>query len=235
MALQATTRIQSRRLPSWEACLLTREPSTIQLPKSLHTTQKGIHTRYGSRSYLSMEAMPSQLVSWILSAQSFSQFYPTPTHLLPGGKFVPGTTGAEGETQNNFYSSVPQSTPNRAYFGRLDYDINAKHRLTMTDMDNDTPVRYPSSVTFCPVGCQGGDVETTNSQITDVWTVSPNTVNEARMGFMYQGNFFTDLSLGANYTEQSRMAVRQSQYDSLSPVHKYWSLLQHWPIFQRGL
>ena len=169
------------------------------------TTQVIAHDAKGNpypvrQSFLSeygSNAIPAGLLDPV--STKFQQFYPTPTHLLPGGKFVPGTTGAEGETQNNFYSSVPQSTPNRAYFGRLDYDINAKHRLTMTDMDNDTPVRYPSSVTFCPVGCQGGDVETTNSQITDVWTVSPNTVNEARMGFMYQGNFFTDLSLGANY------------------------------------
>jgi hypothetical protein len=56
-------------------------------------------------------------------ALKMQQFYPTPSNHIPGGQFIQGTVGSEGETQNNFYTSVQQSTPYRKYFGRLDYDI----------------------------------------------------------------------------------------------------------------
>lgn len=156
-----------------------------------YPVRKSFLSEYGSN------AIPTSLMDSV--AEKFQQLYPTSASHIAGGKFVPGTVGAEGEVQNNFYSSIPESTPNRAFFGRLDYDITPSNRLTMTDMDNDTPAMYPSSVTACPVGCEGGDVETTNSQVTDVWNINPDTINEARMGFMYQGNFFEDLALGKGY------------------------------------
>lgn len=169
----------------------TTQTIAVDAKGNPYPVRKSFLEEYGSN------AIPNTLIDSV--SAKFQQFYPTSSSHIAGGKFVPGTIGAEGEIQNNFYSTIPQSTPNRAYFGRLDYDITSSNRLSMTDMDNDTPAMYPSSVTACPVGCEGGDVETTNSQITDVWTISSNTINEARMGFMYQGNFFTDLSLGKNY------------------------------------
>lgn len=156
-----------------------------------YPVRKSFESEYGSNT------IPSSLFDSV--ADKFQQLYPTPSSHLAGGKFVPGSIGADGEIQNNFYSTIPQSTPNRAFFGRLDYDITPSNRLTMTDMDNDTPAIYQNAVTVCPVGCEGGDTETTNSQVTDVWNINPNTINEARMGFMYQGNFFEDLALGKNY------------------------------------
>ena len=69
----------------------------------------------------------------------------------------------------------------------------------MTDSKNDSPVTYPSSVTTCPLGCEAGDVDNVNAQITDVWTFSPHLINEARMGFTWQGNWFSDLALGHDY------------------------------------
>jgi hypothetical protein len=74
------------------------------------------------------------------------QFYPTPSNHIPGGQFIQGTVGSEGETQNNFYTSVQQSTPYRKYFGRLDYDIAPTNRLTMSDTQSDAPVIYPSLI-----------------------------------------------------------------------------------------
>ena len=126
-------------------------------------------------------------------------FYPTPTNHIPGGKFVPGSKGSNGEIQNNFYSSNSQSTPYRKFFGRLDYDITPTNRLTMSDTQSDTPVVYPNSVTACPIGCQSGDVDNNNAQITDVWNISPRTINEVRMGYTAQLNFFADLALGKGY------------------------------------
>ena len=54
-------------------------------------------------------------------------------------------------------------------------------------------------MTPCPIGCQSGDVDNYVSQISDVWTISPKIINEARLGYTYQGNFIQDLALGAGY------------------------------------
>jgi hypothetical protein len=42
-------------------------------------------------------------------------------------------------------------------------------------------------------------VDNNNAQITDVWNISSTTINEARLGYTWQGNFFADLSLGKGY------------------------------------
>jgi Carboxypeptidase regulatory-like domain len=146
-------------------------------------------------------AIPSALFDGV--ASKFQQFYPTPSSHIPGGAFVtPNGTNSEGIPQNNFYASQQQSAPYRKFFGRLDYDVTPNHRITMSDTQSDTPQRYPSNVTACPIGCQTGDVDNNNAQITEVWNISPRTINEARMGFTSQLNFFADLSLNKGYASQ---------------------------------
>jgi hypothetical protein len=144
--------------------------------------------------------IPSSLIDKI--AGEMQAFYPTPTNHIAGGGFVPGSIGSEGEQQYNFYSSIPATNPWRKYFGRLDYDVTSKHRLSMTDNQADNPAFYPSNVTPSPIGWESGDVDNNSSQITDVWNISSRTINEARMGYTYQGNFFTDRSLNKGYPAQ---------------------------------
>jgi Carboxypeptidase regulatory-like domain/TonB dependent receptor len=144
--------------------------------------------------------IPSTLIDSL--AGKMQQFYPTPSAHIPGGVFVPGSVGSEGENQNNFFASQQQSTPYRKYFGRLDYDIKSNNRLTMSDTQSDTPVVYPNTVTACPIGCQSGDVDNNNAQVTDVWNISASTINEARIGFTSQLNFFKDLALNRGYASQ---------------------------------
>jgi hypothetical protein len=146
-------------------------------------------------------AIPSNLIDTV--ASKMQQFYPTPSSHIPGGAFItPSGTNSEGMPLNNFYSSQQQSTPYRKFFGRLDYDIKSNNRITMSDTQSDTPVRYSSTVFACPVSCQTGDVDNNNAQITDVWNISPRTVNEARMGFTTQLNYFADLALNKGYASQ---------------------------------
>jgi hypothetical protein len=153
-----------------------------------YPVRKSFQEEYGAN------ALPSGLLDAV--STKFQQWYPTPTNHLAGGKFVDGTIGADGEVQNNFFSSLPQSTPYRKFFGRLDYDITPNNRLTMSDTQSDTPVIYPNSVTVCPIGCQAGDVDNNNAQVSDVWNINSTTINEARLGYTWQGNFYSDLALG---------------------------------------
>ena len=150
--------------------------------------------------YANGNVIPSSLFDTL--ALKMQQFYPTPTSHIPGGQFVPGNVGSEGELQNNFYTSLQQSTPYRKYFGRLDYDVSSNNRITISDTQSDTPVVYSSTVFACPVGCQSGDVDNNNAQITDVWNISSRTVNEARIGFTSQLNYFADLALNKGYASK---------------------------------
>ena len=148
--------------------------------------------------------IPSTLFDSV--AQKMQAFYPTPTSHIAGGSFLTLSTGAsigsEGELINNFTSTVPANNPWRKYFGRLDYNVTSKHRLSMTDNQADNPAFYPSNVTASPIGWESGDVDNNSSQITDVWNISTQMINEARMGYTYQGNFFTDRSLNKGYPAQ---------------------------------
>ncbi len=137
-------------------------------------------------------------------AAKFQQFYPTPSNHIAGGQFVAPerSVNGEGEPQNNFYSSQQQSAPYRKFFGRLDYDITPNNRLTHVRHAERHSADVPKHVFACPVGCQTGDVDNNNAQVTEVWNISPRTINEARIGFTSQLNFFADLALNQGYASQ---------------------------------
>lgn len=114
-------------------------------------------------------------------ALKFQSLFPEPN--LPG-------------LSNNWVGTLESPDPFLKWFGRLDYNISDKNRVTFSITQSDNPALYPQAYTF---GEQSGDVDRYNAQISDVYLVSPNTVNEARFGFTRQGNWFTPLSLGQNY------------------------------------
>jgi hypothetical protein len=113
---------------------------------------------------------------------------------------MPNTAGSApdpktGIVSNNYYYSYRGSQPFKKYFGRLDYDINPSNRLTASVTKRDNPAIYPSSI-GCPVNCYVGDVDSYNAQITDVWNISGRTINELRMGYTNQLNFFATQTAG---------------------------------------
>ena len=172
----------------------TTQTMAVDSKGNPYPVRKSFASEYGSN------AVPSTLFDSL--ASKVQQFYPTPSNHIAGGSFVPPSIGSEGEEQNNFRASLLQSTPYRKFFGRLDYDVKSNNRITMSDTQSDTPVIYPSTVFACPVSCQSGDVDNNNAQITDVWNISASTINEARMGFTSQLNFFKDLALGKGYASK---------------------------------
>jgi hypothetical protein len=147
--------------------------------------------------------IPSALFDAV--AAKFQQFYPTAANHKAGLTPVapdPNNIGSEGEAINNWHYSLLQSNPIRKFFGRLDYDVTSKNRITMSDTQADFIYPGVSSITTCPVGCQNGDVDNNNAQITDVWNISSRTVNEVRLGYTAQLNYFTDSSLKHGYAAQ---------------------------------
>lgn len=146
-------------------------------------------------------SIPSTLFDKV--AANFVKFFPTPTNYIAGGHFQQGVyVSGLGIYQHNFYATVPVQAPEKRYFGRIDYDINAKNRLTFSLTQGDTPASLPATLVAAPVGQTSQDVSRLNMQVTDVYNVSSHFINEARFGFTYQGNFFADATLGQNYPGQ---------------------------------
>lgn len=175
--------------------------------------RKSFLSEYGSN------AIPAALQDPV--AQKFQMFYPTPTNHIPGGTFLPGTNN-NGIIENNFFAKVPGGNPFRKYFGRLDYDVTQHNRITASVTTRDNPAFFPSVVAACPVGCQNGDVESYNSQVSDVWTISPSIINEARFGYTYQGNFYADDALGKGYAAKlGWTAAKADDFPAIQFVTNY--------------
>lgn len=145
-------------------------------------------------------AIPSTMFDTV--SAKFQQAFPTPTSHLPTQAFTPGATGGLGQPINNWYYNQLASNPAKRYFGRLDYDVTPKNRITMSDLQADFSYPSVSAIYKCPIGCGAGYVDNNNAQITDVWNISSTTVNEVRLGYTNQMNYFTDQSLGKGYAAQ---------------------------------
>jgi hypothetical protein len=111
---------------------------------------------------------------------------------------------------NNFSILSPSSSdPYIKWFGRWDTDLTANNRLTLGETESDNPARYLNP--FCPFGCQNGDVSRDNAEISDVWTISQHVINEARVGFTDQLNFFTPYTLNGGW--ESKLQMPLLKYD----------------------
>jgi hypothetical protein len=128
---------------------------------------------------------------------ALQKFFPEPN-------VTTGTiTKADGTPHDNYFTNVPNLGPITKFFGRLDYTPVANHRFTISETESDNPaVSYGHGKALCPLDCQTQDVSRDNAQISDVWTISPNMVNEARFGFTDQLNFFSPFSLGKGYPQK---------------------------------
>jgi hypothetical protein len=102
--------------------------------------------------------------------------------------------------QNNYLYAANNVSPFIKEFGRLDYSVTDKNRLTFSITQRDNNAFYDN--TSCPLNCQHGDVDSYNAQISDVHTISATTVNEFRFGYTKQGNWFQPMSIGKGYPQQ---------------------------------
>jgi Carboxypeptidase regulatory-like domain len=117
-------------------------------------------------------------------------------------KYLLTTTGFPANvasySQNNFSILPPVgNTPFIKWFGRWDTDLSANNRFSAAETESDNP-SFGTDI-FYPLNNQHQDVSRDNAQVSDVWTISSHTVNEARMGFTDQLNFFEPVSEGKNY------------------------------------
>lgn len=163
---------------------------TIYDPTTQTVDAQGIvHRQSFDEEYHNGNKIPANLIDPVSAA--ISKFYPAPnTAPSPGSPFA-----------NNFFYNVPSSNPFTKYFGRLDWQINPNNHIIVSETNSDNPASYRNQG-ICPVNCQNGDVSRDNAQVSWVWTISPNFINEARMGFTDQLNFFTPFSINQGFPAQ---------------------------------
>lgn len=128
-----------------------------------------------------VNAIPANRVDPV--AAKILAYYPLPTGT--------GTT-------SNYSTLLPTPNPNLRYFGRIDYDVSAKHRVSFSISQKDNPGVNKYGPFPCPINCFSGDIDGYNAQITETWQISPTKVNQFRMAYTKQGNWFVPFTIGYN-------------------------------------
>jgi len=137
----------------------------------------------GTRTAFANNIIPAGMVDPV--ALKVLNFYPLPN------------AGGPNATVNNYVLTSPSSNPNLRYFGRIDYDLTKDNRLTFSITAKNNPGENFNQWQ-CPINCFSGDIDGYNVQLSDTWTISSTLVNEFRMGYTKQGNWFVPQSLGFN-------------------------------------
>lgn len=105
--------------------------------------------------------------------------------------------GGSTAIANNFGFTAIAPNPNLRYFGRIDYDISAKNRIFFSISQKDNPALNVNS-TPCPLNCYSGDIDGYNAQVTLTSAITPTLVNDLRMSYTKQGNWFVPQTVGFN-------------------------------------
>ena len=119
-------------------------------------------------------------------AAKILSFYPLPN------------AGGVGAFTNNFSTILPAPNPNKRFFGRIDYDVSQKNRISFSISQKDNPAINKGGPFPCPLNCFSGDIDGYNAQVTDTYTISPTMVNSLRMAYTKQGNWFVPDTIGFN-------------------------------------
>lgn len=179
------------------------DPTTqviTQTPNGPTVTRTSFADEYGNGNKI-----PASLIDPV--ANAIQGYYPKPN--IAGQPF-------QGTIINNYYYNAKASSPATKYFGRLDYDITSTNRLTISDTQRDSPALQNNWDT-CPIGCDAVDTDSNNSQITDVWNISPQTINEARIGYTDQLNYYVDSTRNQGFpTKLGWKYAKANQFPTLS-------------------
>jgi hypothetical protein len=129
---------------------------------------------------------------------------------------------SSGIAQNNYVYQSQNNNPFTKYFGRLDYDLNPKNHILISQTEGDNPQFGYSPV--CPINCGSEDVSRENAQISDVWTFSPTFTNEARFGYTNQLNFFVPSTLNQGFPTTLGLALSKADNFPNMTINGFYGL-----------
>jgi Carboxypeptidase regulatory-like domain len=150
-----------------------------------------------------VNAIPASRVDPV--ASKILGFYPAPN------------TGGPGALVNNFTTVLPTPNPNLRYFGRLDYNFSQKNSIRFSISQKDNPAVNKNGPFPCPLDCFTGDIDGYNAQATVTSEISPTMVNELRMAYTKQGNWFVPFTTGFN--AESTLGLQYAKADLFPTIN----------------
>ncbi len=156
----------------------------------------------GTRTAFANNIIPANMIDPV--ALKLLSYYPLPNF------------GAPGATKSNYSITQANSNPNLRYFGRIDYDLSSKNRVTFSITQKDNPGKNTNDLP-CPLNCFSGDIDGYNVQLSDTWTLSPTIVNEFRMGYTKQGNWFVPNTIG--FDSQAKLGLQYAKANIFPGIH----------------
>ena len=141
-----------------------------------------------------LNAIPTNRIDSV--AKALQAYYPAPntTGQYPNSLY-------SGVVINNYAYSSPNLNPFLKFFGRIDYSLSDKSRLNFSITQRNNPATN-TNFQVCPIDCFSGDVDSYNAQVSHVYTISANIVNEFRFGYTRQGNWFIPDTVGKGYPQK---------------------------------
>jgi hypothetical protein len=125
--------------------------------------------------------------------------------------------GVAGATTNNFSTILPTPNPNLRYFGRIDYTLSQSNTMNFSISAKNNPGVNKYGPLPCPINCFSGDIDGYNVQYTDTWTISPTMVNEFRMAYTKQGNWFIPQTAG--FDAATTLGLQYAKADILPQIN----------------
>ena len=103
------------------------------------------------------------------SALAVLKYYPLPNHAPSAGSY----------NSNNYYYDVPSPIVTSTYTAKVDYNFSASNRINASSMHVVQPATDGSWDT--PIDNIQAYIHEDTDQVSDVWTINSNAVNEARV------------------------------------------------------
>jgi outer membrane receptor protein involved in Fe transport len=131
-------------------------------------------------------------------ALAIQKFFPEPNSVPTGSAATSASDPLN--TYNNYKVVVTEPSDSNWYAGKVDYNISTNHKLSGSILEY--PISLINSIdAFCPLGfdCTKAPRNLNqDAQITETWTISPTTLNEARFGAVRELDKYTPASYGQN-------------------------------------
>ena len=146
-----------------------------------------LHRRTFADEYGNGNRIPASMIDPV--AKAMQAYFPKPN---TAGILV------DGVPTNNYFINLPANSPGHALFWRTDYDITSKNRLTFTDFQSwGSSPNLGSGI--CPIGCNTASNSAVTAQVSDVWTLNTNKINEFHYGFTMQNNLYIPGTVNQGY------------------------------------
>jgi hypothetical protein len=176
---------------------------TTQTVVGTTLTRQSFASEYGSNK------IPANLISPV--AKAIQAYFPAPN--VPGVP-VGGT--------NNYSYQVPSNNVTQKYFGRVDVDLTKSNRITGSASENLNKTLSASPI--CPINCTNFGTSNITSQLSDYWTISQNTLNEARISLYGEYDALISSSLNLGYPTKLGLKFAKSDIFPSIAITNFYGL-----------